>query len=38
MNLKIIVFVFKYNNDFRKMRILNVQEVKWGGNKYWDVN
>jgi thiol-disulfide isomerase/thioredoxin len=38
MNLKIIVFVFNYNNDFRKMRILNVQEVKWGGNKYWDVN
>ena len=38
MNLKIIVFVFNYNNDFRKMKILNVQEVKWGGNKYWDVN
>lgn len=38
MNLKVIVFVYNYDNDFRKMRILNVQEVKWGGNKYWDVN
>ena len=38
LNLKIIVFVFNFNNDFRKMKILNVQEVKWGGNKYWDVN
>jgi|688.fasta_scaffold278720_2 hypothetical protein len=34
--LKAIVFIYTADPDFRKIRIINSQEVKWGGNKYWD--
>jgi len=35
-NLTAVVFVYRYDTDFRNIKILNVQSVKWGGNKYWD--
>ena len=35
-NTRLIAFVYHYDSDFRKRHILNVQEVKLGGNKYWD--
>lgn len=34
--LKLTAFVARMDSDFRKMRILNVQQVRFGGNKYWD--
>jgi hypothetical protein len=35
-NLRFLAILYQYNTDFRKMKILNVQEVGLGGNKYWD--
>lgn len=35
-NCRLIAFVYRYDNDFRKRQIINVQEVKLGYNKYWD--
>ena len=35
-NLTAVVFIYRYDTDFRNIKILNVQSVKWGGNKYWD--
>jgi hypothetical protein len=35
--LRFIVMIYQYDSDFRKRQILNVQEVKFGGTKYWDL-
>lgn len=35
-NLKVIAFIHTSDIDFNKIRVLNSQEAKWGGNKYWD--
>lgn len=35
-HIEIVVLVYTYDIDYRKMKILNVQNVLWGGNKYWD--
>jgi hypothetical protein len=35
--LRFIVLIYQYDSDFRKRHILNVQEVKFGGTKYWDL-
>lgn len=35
-NLTAVVFVYSYDTDFRNIKIINAQSVKWGGNKYWD--
>ena len=34
--VKLTAFVARMDPDFRNMRILNVQQVSFGGNKYWD--
>lgn len=36
MNLRFLAILYEYNIDFRKMKVLNVQDVRLGGNKYWD--
>ena len=35
-NLRLMAVLYEYNTDFRKMKVLNVQDVRIGGNKYWD--
>lgn len=35
-NLHVIAFVFKYDKDFRKLKILNAVKVKFGGIKFWN--
>lgn len=36
MNVRIVAVLYQNNTDFRKIKVLNVQDVKLGGNKYWD--
>lgn len=34
--LRFIAFLYVNNSDFKKRTILNVQEVKFGGTRYWN--
>lgn len=35
-NAQIIAFIFEDNKEFRKIKVLNSIELKWGGFKYWN--
>lgn len=35
-NANIVAFIFEDNKEFRKIKVLNSIELKWGGYKYWN--
>lgn len=35
-NTNVVAFIFEDNIDFRKIKVLNSIELKWGGFKYWN--